>query len=170
MIALAFTVDGIPAPQGSKNQFGGEANPRTRPWRAAVAAEAARATGSQPLLDGPLAITVTFTFPRPKAHYRKAGLKPDAPIYHATRPDTDKLVRAIGNALTGVAIRDDSQLAVVRACKVYGEHACAEVLVDRVPDVSVDRPADTRENNHNGERIAVPAPLPCLRCDAAARL
>ena len=43
-MVVAFTVLGEPAPQGSKvrNRYGGirESNPRTRPYRQAVAAEA----------------------------------------------------------------------------------------------------------------------------------
>jgi hypothetical protein len=45
---IRLTVIGIPAPQGSKTPWGSEANPRTRPWRATVAATLlARPPGSR---------------------------------------------------------------------------------------------------------------------------
>lgn len=130
---IEFTVHGIPAPQGSKTAWGTEANPNTRPWRAAVAAQAAETMGETPLLEGALELSVQFVFPRPKSHYgtgRNAGvLKDAAPVFHATKPDCDKLVRAIGDALTGTLCRDDSQFSQVHAEKVYGERACAHIRV-----------------------------------------
>lgn len=133
---IEFTVHGIPAPQGSKTAWGTEANPNTRPWRAAVASLAADVTAGRPLLEGALTLEVIFTFPRPKSHYRtgkNAGvLKDDAPVFHATKPDTDKLLRAIGDSLTGIVCRDDSQFAQVRAVKIYGEPASARVIVRQI--------------------------------------
>lgn len=128
----SFTVHGTPAPQGSKNQFGAEANPRTRPWRAAVAAEAANAHHG-PLIDGPVHVTVTFAFVRPKAHYRTGRnahlLRPDAPALMSTGPDLDKLQRAIGDALTGTVLRDDRQIAQWTAIKAWGDRALAQIAV-----------------------------------------
>lgn len=133
VIALQFTVVGTPAPQGSKNPYGGESNPRTKPWRAAVSAQASEAMGSRPLIDGPVAIVATFCFTRPKGHYgtgRNATvLKANAPRYVATIPDLDKLQRAIGDSLSGVCIRDDRQIACWHVQKVYAEKACAEITV-----------------------------------------
>lgn len=131
MTELRFTTIGIPAPQGSKNRFGGEDNPRTKPWRLALAADA-QAAGAT-LMDGPLTGIVYFYFPRPKGHYRTgkhAGqLRPDAPMSVGGKPDLDKLLRAVGDALTGVAYRDDAQIASWVAFKRYGEPARAEVLI-----------------------------------------
>lgn len=133
---IELTVHGIPAPQGSKTPWGSEANPNTRPWRAAVATAAAETMNGRPLLTGPLTLEVIFTFPRPKSHYRSGNraheLKPGAPIYHTGKPDTDKLLRAIGDSLTGTIVRDDAQLARVTATKVYGEPTCARILVTEI--------------------------------------
>lgn len=130
---IEFTVHGIPAPQGSKTAWGTEANPNTRPWRAAVAAQAAETMGETPLLEGALTLNVVFVFPRPKSHFgtgKRAGIqKHDAPIFHRSKPDADKLLRAIGDAVTGIVVRDDAQFSVVKASKVYGSPACARVLV-----------------------------------------
>lgn len=130
---IEFTVHGIPAPQGSKTAWGTEANPNTRPWRAAVAAQAAETMGETPLLEGALELCVDFTFPRPKSHYgsgkNASVLKVSAPVFHRSKPDCDKLVRAIGDAITGTVVRDDSQLSRVIATKRYGEKACARVML-----------------------------------------
>lgn len=75
-------------------------------------------------LAGAIHLDAVFTFPRPKAHYRTgrhAGeLRPSAPLVHSSRPDLDKLLRAVGDALTGIVWRDDSQVASIVASKVYG--------------------------------------------------
>ncbi len=131
---IPIVVYGIPAPQGSKAPYGGESNPRTKPWRAAVAAEAATVMDGQEMLSGPLFVTVSFYFPRPKSHYRTGKhasvLRDDAPEYHAVKPDTDKLQRAIGDALTGICFRDDSQISWWDAVKRYGEPARCELEIE----------------------------------------
>lgn len=127
MTQVEFTVAGVPAPQGSKTRTKWgmrEDNPNTRPWREAVAWEATAAMKGRKPLSGPLEMAVGFYFPRPKSHFRTGKhdgeLKDSAPAYCATKPDLDKLVRAIGDAITGVVCRDDSQLVQVLAAKHYG--------------------------------------------------
>jgi crossover junction endodeoxyribonuclease RusA len=125
---VAFHVHGTPAPQGSKTRtahgYVREDNPRTRPWRNAVAAAAHDAMRGRPPLPGPLHLEVTFLFPRPKGHYRTgrhAGeLRDRAPRFCPTRPDLDKLLRAVGDAITGIVVVDDAQLVRVTAWKMYG--------------------------------------------------
>ena len=46
-----------------------------------------------------------------------------------TKPDLDKLERAIGDALTGIVFRDDSQIAWWSVWKVYGEPARAHIEI-----------------------------------------
>lgn len=132
---IAFKVAGVPAPQGSKTRTKWgvrEDNPATKPWRSAVAWEATVAMQKQEPLTGPLELAVTFYFPRPKSHYGTGKnadrLKDTAPTWCATKPDTDKLIRAIGDAITGIVCRDDSQIVRVTAWKLYGTPA-AEITV-----------------------------------------
>lgn len=133
MSAVSFTVHGIPAPQGSKTPWGSEANPNTRPWRAAVAASAAEAMTGRAILAGPVYAKALFVFPRPKAHYRTGKhaheLRPDAPRWHEKTPDADKLQRAIGDALTGIVLRDDAQIARWVVAKEYGDPARCELTI-----------------------------------------
>src|SRR5262245_16827506 len=148
---VEFTVLGEPISQGSLRSLGAGrptiASNRDRldPWRQAVAAAAQKAmtfrgddgtSGYLPPLTGPLELRATFVFARPKSHYRTgrhAGeLKASAPAFCATRPDLDKLLRAIGDALTGIVWRDDAQVAaIVRAEKHYGA-PCARIAVEEL--------------------------------------
>lgn len=85
------------------------------------------------LMLGPLTVHATFTFPRPKAHYRTGKnaslLRDDAPEYHTSAPDLDKLQRALGDAMTGVVYRDDKQIAQWAVVKVYGAPAGVHIAV-----------------------------------------
>lgn len=137
---VELVVLGLPEPQGSKTvarargrSFVRDDNRDLEPWRQAVTAAALKAVDGRPPMLGPLELHATFVLPRPKGHYgtgRNAGrLKPSAPLYVATRPDTDKLVRAVGDAITGVICRDDSQLVIVHAEKHYGEPPHAHLVV-----------------------------------------
>lgn len=142
---IEFIVHGEPAPQGSKNQWGAEANPRTKPWRAAVSAAAADAmivatdhadvavdSRRLPLADA-VQVRVKFVFTRPKSHYGTGKnadvLKGSAPEYVTRAPDVDKLARAVLDALTGIVFRDDAQVAHLNVWKQYGRSAYARVQV-----------------------------------------
>lgn len=134
---VSFTVLGVPAPQGSKvrTKWGmREDNPNTKPWRQAVAAEAhSHARLELPFPTGPVEVDVLLFFPRPKSHYGTGKnadlLKDSAPLWHTTKPDGDKLARALGDAMTGIVFRDDSQVAKWTIRKWYGEPARAEIVV-----------------------------------------
>jgi crossover junction endodeoxyribonuclease RusA len=142
---VTFTVHGEPAPQGSKTTgrtkagatFVREDNPATEPWRNAVAARARAAMAGRPPLAGALELDVVFVFARPRAHFgtgRNAGrLKPSSPNYCAKRPDLDKLVRAVGDALTGIAVVDDAGFVVIRAAKHYGAPAAHVTIRELAP-------------------------------------
>lgn len=123
---MSVFVAGTPAPQGSKRVFNGhvvDVNPRAlKEWRELVAHEAQR-YGVQRIETEPVQITLDFYFSRPKAHFRANGqIKDSAPHYPATRPDIDKLARAVLDALTGVAFRDDAQVARLDVRKRYADN------------------------------------------------
>jgi crossover junction endodeoxyribonuclease RusA len=162
-----FVVLGEPQPQGSKTivQRKGrrprviEDNPDTVPWRERVERVARTAMDGQPAATGPLRLTATFVFRRPAGHYgtgRNSGrLKPSAPVYVRTRPDVDKLLRAIGDAITGAICRDDSQIVIAHAEKHYGEQACAHIVVEELAleddwpaadDAAIPPSAETRSD------------------------
>ncbi len=119
---IEFTVYGVPIPQGSTKAFipKGWKRPivthdsaKTKPWRQAIVdATLERMAGRAPL-EGPVELRVTFYLPRPKS-------APKRVTEPAKQPDLDKLVRAVGDALTAAGVwRDDGQVVSTLARKLY---------------------------------------------------
>jgi Holliday junction resolvase RusA-like endonuclease len=131
---IVFFVPGLPQQQGTKTKWGTEENPHVTSWRESVARSAHEIMGDEPPLHGPVRVTVTFTFPRPKTHYRGgkfAGLlKETAPFFHTGPPDLDKLQRAIGDSLTATILRDDRQISSWGTRKIYGDKVGAQIAVE----------------------------------------
>lgn len=111
---LAFAVYGVPAPQGSKQGFirGGkvvlkEQSAGLDPWRKAVrqvatmaVTEWSRATGKRWVaLNEPVVIRPSITMPPTKAATSSHR------VYCTSTPDLDKLLRAIGDALSPVPLK-----------------------------------------------------------------
>lgn len=93
-------------------------------WRSAIALTA-KAAGARPHNE-PVEIDLLFTLQRPKTVTRR---EPTA--LH----DLDKLIRAVLDALTAIAYRDDGQVTVIKAQKRYGEQPGVEVRVGpRLPE------------------------------------
>lgn len=137
MTVVELTVVGVAAPQGSKTRtrFGlKEDNPNTKPWRGIVADDAAKAMAGAGLIQDPVRVTARFFFPRPKSHYRTGKyahlLRDDAPFTVDKKPDLDKLQRAIGDALGGVVLREDSLIAQWVTSKWYGAPARVELRIE----------------------------------------
>lgn len=128
---LTVVVHGTPAPQGSKRHVGRgvmvESSEKVKPWRQDVKYAALDATTAIPdwtVLDGPLAASMVFTFPRLRGHYRTGRnahlLRDAAPSRPAVYPDLSKLVRSTEDALTGIVWADDARVVeYVRLAKIY---------------------------------------------------
>ena len=134
---MIITVYGHPAPQGSKNFMGvtkmgrgilREASNKVTPWRADVmtfAREAIADDADFVQFTSPVAVTMVFSFARPKAHYRTGRnshlLRDDAPLRPHKPPDASKLLRSTEDALQAAGVLKDDALIVeyVRAAKVY---------------------------------------------------
>jgi crossover junction endodeoxyribonuclease RusA len=119
MTAVSFTVPGRPAPQGSKRHVGRgimvESSKELGPWRERVALCAHSAMCGRSLLDGAVRVRLDLTLPRPKSAPKRST--PPA----VKRPDVDKLARAILDAITGIIVRDDSQIVDLHATKRLAE-------------------------------------------------
>ena len=136
-IITEFRVAGRPAPQGSKSYLGKgrfkEQSPHVAAWRNDVRNAAVNRCG-EALIAGPVMTQIAFLMLRPKNHYvssnRDRPLRADAPFWHTSTPDRDKLERATNDALTGVIWIDDSQVAATLSQKFYvGEHEGAIIRV-----------------------------------------
>ncbi len=138
---IEFVVYGTPVTQGSKKIARGrliDDDPAAlRRWRANIVQTAREHYQGEPL-GGPIRLTVTFFLKRPKRHYRTGRfadqLRDDAPpVYCDAKPDADKLVRAVGDALTDAGVwRDDAQAAVLNVRKRYAPDGRTEGAAIRI--------------------------------------
>lgn len=74
---------------------------------------AVEAAGVVMPLEGPLRLSCTFALPKPKS-------APKRRIWPDRRPDLDKLVRSLGDAITQCGLwTDDAQVVQIIATKIY---------------------------------------------------
>jgi Holliday junction resolvase RusA-like endonuclease len=85
---------------------------------------------------GAIEVQVAFCMPRPKSHYRKGILRPDAPHFHTGRPDLDNLLKAVMDAIgdTHAVWIDDAQVSRVAAAKIYSDTPGAVITISGSPD------------------------------------
>jgi len=132
---LNFTAYGTPRPQGSAKAFvrGNRAfitsdNPKLKPYRHTLT-QVAMETASRDALSVPLCargvaveVSIVWTLAKPKSKAKRI-------IHITTKPDTDKLARAVLDSLTGVGYEDDAQVVSLYARKQYGLPERTEVRV-----------------------------------------
>jgi Holliday junction resolvase RusA-like endonuclease len=127
-------VPGDPVPQPrprvtTRGGFGRAYTPTSHPinaYRQAIAV-AARAAGAEPTDRAPLTLIVDLVFARPKSHYRKSGLRADAPTL--PRADCSNVLKGIEDALNGIAWVDDTQVGRVVIEKSWGTEGRTTVRV-----------------------------------------
>lgn len=110
---MSFFVKGIPIPEGNMiaSRYGRVYHKNQKvlnPWRDWIH-ECAERQFPTPL-EGAVVMSLQFILPKPKS------VKRDEPF---VKPDLDKLVRAVGDALTGVAFIDDAQVTDTISSKRY---------------------------------------------------
>jgi Holliday junction resolvase RusA-like endonuclease len=127
---ISFTVLGDPKGQPRPKAFsrGGHAavyDPGTAEgWKSAIAVAAKEAGAVGLLLTGPLRLTLSCYFRRPRAHYRTgkraAELRDDITLWHTKKPDADNVGKAAADALTHLGTwHDDSQICEFIVRKRY---------------------------------------------------
>lgn len=128
--SFTFTVLGAPVPQGSmvkRGKFVVAANAKKLySWRHDIASQALKNRPEGWNINTAVSLRCEFVFPRPKSHFstakgREHQLLPSAPEHHIVTPDNDKLVRAVGDALsvTRAVLRDDSLIVSLHSLKRY---------------------------------------------------
>lgn len=137
---LSFVAYGVPQPKGSAKAFIPKGwnraivtsdNSKNKGWQQIVAEAASQAIGDEQdfrLIELPTSLVVTFYLPRPKAIKNKL-------VQHTKRPDLDKLVRSVKDALSKVVWRDDCLVVDIQAAKRYaapGEAPRAEIRVTEI--------------------------------------
>jgi Holliday junction resolvase RusA-like endonuclease len=150
---LSFVVLGEPTPEGSTRAFYIKALDRTvtthqnkkglEAWRNRVATEAQRALeGKDWKCDGASAysVNVDFVLSRPPSvpEHRR--------VHPIVKPDIDKLVRAVNDALTSILFVDDCQVVSMTMTKDYCDErrAGAYITVSRFQNQK-DRPPRSRK-------------------------
>lgn len=116
---ISFFVAGEPIPKGSFKAYSTPKGPvvtndnkRTRPWQDAVAFAARQAMDGKEPFDGPVAVACWFRMTKAKSVKRS---------HPAVKPDIDKLLRSVMDALEGVCFTNDSRVVKVVASKLYSE-------------------------------------------------
>jgi crossover junction endodeoxyribonuclease RusA len=134
---VEFFARGVPVPQGSVKGFahGGRVyitadNRSLKSWRDLVAAVAQQHAPPVPW-TGAVSMTLTFYLPRPQSEpVRKV-------TFPTRRPDLDKCVRAVFDALTGIVFVDDSQVVDLAAKKEWADDPHRNVNDRKPPGVAV---------------------------------
>lgn len=136
--SLSFFVRGIPVAKGSHNTFirgrkdsptcqlcgkprqqyvqvVDESGQRLEDWMMAIRVAAHEAQGpGWDLWAGAVSVSVKFYFARLKSHPKK-----NPPVWKLSKPDGDKLMRAVLDALTGVTYVDDNRVVALHCRKYY---------------------------------------------------
>lgn len=123
-MCIEFWVPGLPQPQGSKRGFvtpSGkvsmvESAAGVKPWRSDVKVFAAEAMIGRPLMSGPVFLHCDFVMKRPVSTPKT---RPTPPAIK--KPDLDKLLRAIGDALKGTVYAEDSMIVEMVGTKRIAE-------------------------------------------------
>jgi crossover junction endodeoxyribonuclease RusA len=148
-MTLAFTVYGVPMTKGNHRalllkgmQFPiiTESNRNVASWQQLVRAGASQAINARPegdraLLAAGVRLTIAFYLPRPKKFSKRGAF-----AHHLTKPDVDRLCRAILDALTAVAYSDDKQVTEIIAGKYYAAidaPARVDIAVEPAPPCPV---------------------------------
>lgn len=138
---VSFRVVGIAQPKGSMRAFTPKGwtrpiltstNPKVKGWQQLVA-EQAQGVAADGLFVGPVALGVAFLLPRPQS-------LPTRVLHHTKKPDLDKLVRAVKDALKGVLYHDDAQVVRLVATKHYAPMGAAPCAVITLAEAAAPAP------------------------------
>lgn len=126
---MTFTVLGPAACKGSTVSFMGKSgrivtktdSQTLGGWTQAVKWAAKGAGVRLVERPGAVAVSVRFEFVKPQSAQKRE--------HPTVKPDIDKTLRALLDALTGIAWEDDAQVVMVAASKSYGPDAKTEITV-----------------------------------------
>lgn len=123
MYAIIYSVEGTPAPQGSKirTQYGmRDASKKLKPWREAVKKATEEQAQLTDMMLGGVQVSIIFRFKRPAKPVREYP-----PI------DIDKLCRStLDGMVAGGIIQDDRHVIKLKALKEYAEADGCLIRID----------------------------------------
>ncbi len=134
---IRFTVPGQPQGKGrarfsTAGKFARAYTPaKTVAYEGLIALAAQDAMAERPLIEGPVYLHVTATFPIPASwsKKRRAGIT-SGTSWHTSKPDGDNIAKSVGDGLNGIVWKDDSQVALTKILKVYGDKPGLDVMVE----------------------------------------
>jgi Holliday junction resolvase RusA-like endonuclease len=135
MNKVSFSVKGIPTPKGSFTRMPNgkmipagtkESRHRMTIWNDEIQIAAIRKMDGRLPFVGPIRLMVEFCMPVPTTvrKYEQGWLP------HTKQPDVDKLFRMLGDALTGIVWKDDSQVCASAISKCYAWDGITGAHVD----------------------------------------
>jgi len=115
--SMSLFVPGKPEPKGSWNFYGKRVvatnDKPLKIWTRDIQWLATANRNRACPVEKPIgvALGMRFVFMRPESHLKKNGtLRKGVSVLHLVKPDLDKLIRAVKDALSGVVYHDDSQV------------------------------------------------------------
>jgi Holliday junction resolvase RusA-like endonuclease len=95
---------------------------KTVAYEGLIALAAEQVVGNRGQISGPVDLRIAAVFQIPKSWSKKRRLEASlAPEWHTGKPDSDNIMKAVGDGLNGIVWKDDSQIARCSLSKVYGE-------------------------------------------------
>ena len=131
---VQFTVPGKPRGKGRPrfSTAGGfvrsYTDAQTASYENLVALEYERAGGK--LMDGPVRVMVRAYYPIPKSTSKLLRAEMiDGDVLPRCKPDIDNVCKAVLDGLNGVAYKDDTQVSMLVAERLYGEEPRLDVEI-----------------------------------------
>lgn len=141
---VTVIVAGVPVTQGSMKAFsvGGHARvthsngSKIDVWRRSIVDAVHRQLGEElELMTGPLRLSAAFRLPRPTSLPKRKRTWPIG----ARSGDSDKFLRCLGDAITGVLIDDDSRIVDARVTKDWANPGAQPGVVFTVETIEADQ-------------------------------
>ena len=129
---ISFTVPGSPVSQGRPRVTRAGIvyyDAKTKAYRETVKQCATEAQEGRDSLTGPCAVIVECLFVPPESwpkYKREAALRG---MWHIKKPDTDNVVKAVTDSMSGIVYEDDNQIAIAVGMKRYAENDATKVTV-----------------------------------------
>ena len=125
---LYFNIRPKPAPRPRFSKTGTYNTKEYTSYKKAIAHIAKTKYKLQPS-DKAISLKIEFLYIKPKSWSKK---KKETTQYHIVKPDVDNLVKAVKDALNGIAYKDDAQVVKIEAQKRYSD---AEAVLVEIEDM-----------------------------------
>lgn len=136
MDEIRFTVPGEPQGKGRARigRINGQARmftpKKTLDYEGLIALAAQEAMDGRPLFAGPVMVEVLMHCPiRPSWSKKKQAAALAGEIYPTSKPDADNCLKAVCDALNGVAWKDDTQATDIHMRKRFSATPRVEVIL-----------------------------------------